>query len=140
MAYSDAFVTEALIRLAVNKYDYKKTAEQLLIPEMTLRRWESNKNVTKKGIPELLDRAIERMLMVIPDKWDGNSWAIALGILIDKWLLLQGEPTSRSESLIRGMQEVSQNDRDAIIQEAERILAAVRARSGDISSENPDTN
>lgn len=140
MAYSDAFVTEALIRLAVNKYDYKKTAEQLSIPEMTLRRWENNKSVTKKGIPELLDRAIERMLMVIPDKWDGNSWAIALGILIDKWLLLQGEPTSRSESLIRGMQEVSQNDRDAIIQEAERILAAVRAKGGDGPSEKPDTD
>ena len=48
MAYSDAFRAEALIRLAVNRYDYEKTAEQMGVPVRTLRRWD--KNVPKKGV------------------------------------------------------------------------------------------
>jgi len=138
MAYSDREVSEALIRLAVNKYDYELTANQTGIPSRTLRRWEGDETVTKKTVPGLLDRAIERMLMVIPDKWDGNSWAVALGILIDKWLLLQGEPTKRTESLIRGLKDVSPDDRDAIIQEAERILA--KATGGGADSSEPETD
>jgi hypothetical protein len=121
MAYSDAEVTEAMIRLAVNKYDYEKTAEQTGVNERTLRRWD--KNATKKGVPELLERAIERLLMVIPSDMKGNDWAVTLGILLDKWLLIQGEPTNRTESLIRGLKEVTPDDRDAIIREAERIIA-----------------
>lgn len=138
MAYSDAFVTEAIIRLAVNKYDYKKTAEQLAIPEMTLRRWEKNENVIKKSVPELLERAIERLLMVIPPDMKGQDWAIALGILMDKWLLIQGEPTNRTESLFRGIKDITPDDRNAIIQEAERILA--EAASGGASSSEPETD
>lgn len=138
MAYSDAFVTEALIRLAINKYDYAKTAEQLQIPERTLRRWENDENVLKKSVPDLLDRAIERMLMVIPDKWNGHDWAVSLGILLDKYLLLQGEPTNRTENLIRGLKDVSQDDRDAVIKEAERILA--KAASGGVDSGEPETD
>ena len=134
--YSDAEIAEALVKLAVNKYDFEKTAIDTKVSVRTLKRWATMS--PKKGIPDLLDRAIERMLMVIPDKWDGNSWAIALGILIDKWLLLQGEPTSRTESLIRGLKDVSPDDRNAIIQEAERILA--EATSGGAHSGEPETD
>ena len=69
--YSDAFVQEAMIKLMVNKYNYKKTAEDLKgqtdsDPTVkTLRNWE--KNYAKKEIPELLERTIERLLMVIPN-------------------------------------------------------------------------
>ena len=92
--YSEAQIAEALIRLAINKYDYNKTSEQVSIPSRTLRRWD--KDVTKKGVPELLERAIERMLMVIPANMKGSDWAIALGILMDKWLLMQCQATSRT--------------------------------------------
>lgn len=119
MAYSDAEVTEAMIRLAVNKYDYDKTAEQVGVSAKTLQRWD--KNVSKKGVPELLERAIERLLMVIPEKMDANQWAIALGILIDKWLLLQGQATSRTE-LMRVLRIESEDELSAVIREAERIL------------------
>jgi hypothetical protein len=97
--YSDLQVGEALIRLAINRYDFDKTAEETGITARTLRNWE--KDFAKKGVFELLERAIERMLMVIPTEWKGNEWAIALGILIDKYQLMQGEPTSRSESIFR---------------------------------------
>ena len=136
MAYSDAFVNEAMIRLAVNKYDYDKTAEQMGVTSRSLRNWE--KNFTKKGIPDLLDRAIERMLSVIPDSWDGHDWAVALGILIDKWLLLQGEPTNRTENILRGLKDVNPDDRNAIVAEAERILAKATSGRADSGKSEDD--
>jgi len=121
MAYSDAEVGEALVRLAVNKYDYALTAEQTRVPEQTLRRW--NKSVPKKGVAELLDRAIERLLMVIPNDIGGRDWAIALGILLDKWLLVHGQPNSRAENIITAIEGLTDSERNAVIAEAERILA-----------------
>jgi hypothetical protein len=126
MAYSDTEVSEAIIRLAVNRYDYKKTADELGISDRTLRRWD--KNATKKGVPDLLARAIERLLMIIPTSWKGNEWAVAIGILMDKWLLLQGEATNRTESIVRGLKDVTTDERDAIIKEAERILTEAVGR------------
>jgi len=121
MAYSDALKTEAIIRLAINKFDYEKTAQQMQVTSRSLRNWE--RNFTKKGIPELLNRAIERMLMVIPETWSGHDWAIAIGILMDKWLLLQGEPTQRTENLINTFEALSDDDRRAIVEEAQKIIA-----------------
>lgn len=121
MAYSDIEKAETIIKLAINKYDFRKTEEDTGIPSRTIKRW--LKASPKKDVAALLDRAIERMLMVIPDKWNGRDWAIALGILIDKWLLLQGEPTARSESIIRGWQELTDEQRNEVINEANRILS-----------------
>src|SRR5512138_1877724 len=97
--YSETEVAEALIKLAVNKYDYKKTAQATGISVRTLRRWD--KLAPKKGVPDLLERAIERLLMVIPSDFNGSNWAITLGILLDKWLLMSGKPTSRAENITR---------------------------------------
>ena len=119
MAYSDAEVTEAMIRLAVNKYDYELTAQQVGCTAKSLRNWE--KSFPKKSVPLLLERAIERLLMVIPEKMDGSAWAIALGILLDKWLLVQGQATSRTE-LMRVLKVESEDELSAVIREAERIL------------------
>jgi len=125
--YSDAEVSEALILLAVNKYNYDKTSETLGIPPQTLRRW--NKVVPKKGVAELLERAIQRMLMHIPKDWKGNEWAVALGILMDKWLLVQGKATSREETLTGFLGEMPEDKRKEVIAEAERILAHAASRS-----------
>lgn len=133
MAYSDSFVTEAIIRLAANKYDYNKTAEQVGVPARTIRNWE--KSFPKKGVPELLDRAIERMLMVIPDKWHGQDWAIALGILIDKWLLIQGEPTERTENLVKHFEGLTNEEREAVIDRAREILTGMGG-AGNIDGKN----
>lgn len=130
MAYSDGEKAEALIRLAVNKYDFDLTAEQTGIAARTLRRWD--KNVTKKSVGELLDRAIERMLMAIPREWSGHDWAIALGILIDKWLIMQGEPTVRSESIVHGYSELDETEKELV---AERVRAFLG-----IDGANPESN
>lgn len=130
MAYSDTEVAEAMIRLAVNKYDFDKTATDTGYPAQTLRRW--NKNVPKKGVGDLLERAIERMLMNIPTDWRGNDWAIAIGILMDKWLLMQGEPTSRTETIARDVENLNPTERDAVIADARAIIE--RARSGGVAT------
>ena len=125
MAYSDAVVTEALVRLAVNKYNYELTAEQMGVTVRSLRNWE--KSFPKKSVPALLERAIERMLMVIPETWTGHDWAITIGILMDKWLLIQGEPTERTESLVKHFDSLSDGEKQAVVAEAERIIASFSA-------------
>ena len=132
MAYSDAEITEALILLAVNKYDYKKTAETLGMSVKSLRNWD--KNYPKKSVPELLERAIKRILMHIPKDMATKDWAIALGILLDKWLLGQGMATSRSENIMSFLAKLPEDEQQRIIRESERILA--RTASGSLDSGN----
>lgn len=123
--YSDGEVAEALIRLAINRYDYELTADQTGVSEKTLRRWD--KDAPKNSVADLLDRAIVRLLSVIPDNMDGKDWAIAVGILLDKWLLLQGEATSRHESISRVLDDLDADDYASVVAEAERIIANARA-------------
>ena len=78
----------------------------------SIRSWE--KKFTKNAIPELLDRAIERMLMRIPDNWTAKDWAVALGILLDKYQLLRGEPTQRSETLLRYLESLPDEELDEL--------------------------
>lgn len=121
MAYSDAERAEALIRLATNKYNYDKTAEETGITTKTLRRWD--KNVPKKGVFELLERAVWQMLASVPSEWkNGQDWAIALGILIDKLLLMQGEPTQRSESIVHGYRDLSDEEKRIVTERARAII------------------
>ena len=121
--YTDAERAEALIKLAVNKHNIRQTAKELDIPVSTLRRWATTG--TKKGVFPLLERAIERMLMVIPEKWSGNEWAIALGILIDKFQLMQGEPTSRTEQLFKTYEALTEDERAYVSAEARRLIEEV---------------
>lgn len=125
--YGEAEVAEALVRLAVNHYDWNKTEEQTGIPVRTLRRWD--KDVPKKGVPDLLERAITRLLMVIPKDLKGSDWAITLGILMDKWLLIQGEPTERTESLVRTFEALSEDERHAVVERAREIISGFGAIS-----------
>lgn len=116
--YSDAFKTEAMIRLAINKYDYETTSDQTGVTARSLRNWE--KDFPKKGVPELLERAIERMLMVIPENWHGQDWAIALGILIDKYQLIHGEPTARIENIFTAIQNLPDEELNDLISQFEQ--------------------
>lgn len=126
MAYSDGEIAEALIRLAINKYDYHTTCNQTGIPVRTLRRWD--KKDPKKSVVDLLDRAIVRMLSVIPKDMNGQDWAIALGILMDKWLIIQGEPTSRNETVTMQMDSLNADEYERVIAEAESIIASAKGR------------
>lgn len=120
MAYSDIEKAEALIMLAVDRYNFQKTADRFNVPVQTLRRW--NKNVPKKGVRELLERAIQRLLMVIPENMTGQDWSVSLGILMDKWLLVQGMPTQRTENIETQINELKEDEYERVIAEAEAII------------------
>jgi len=121
MAYSDGEVAEALVRLAVNKYDYQLTSDQIGIPIRTLRRWD--KKVPKKGVHELLERAITRLLMSIPTDMTGQSWSVAVGILLDKLLLYEGKATSRVENLFGALEQIGDDELDQLIAEFEQAAS-----------------
>lgn len=120
MSYSKEFRTEAMVRLAINKYDYEQTAEQIDVAPNTLRNWE--KQYPKIAVPELLDRAIERLLATVPMDMAGDEWGIAIGILLDKWLLLQGEATHRSENIVHGYNDLTEEERETVVDNARRII------------------
>lgn len=124
--YTDGEQSEAMIRLAINRYDYYTTSNQTGISVKTLRRWD--KDAPKKSVADLLDRAIERMLSVIPQNMTGNEWAIALGILLDKWLILQGEPTSRNENINTQLDNLDADEYERVVAEAETIIASAKSR------------
>lgn len=125
-SYSDGERAEALIKLWASKYDYDSTSIETGISVKTLRRWD--KDAPKKDIPDLLTRAIQRMLMVIPTEMSGNTWATALGIMLDKWLLMRGEPTSRTETIEHKLDRLNDAEYSSVIEEAEAIIR--RASSG----------
>jgi hypothetical protein len=125
MAHSDAEVGEALIRLAANKYDFAKTAKEVGVAVSTLRVWTNSR--PKKGVLELLDRALERCLMRV-DEVPAKELPVLMGILFDKWLLTQGEPTSRTETIAREVANLTPTEQDAVIAEARAIIAEARSR------------
>ena len=136
--YSDAERAEAVIKLAVNKYNYQKTADAVGVPIRTLRRWD--KSIPKKGVGDLLERAIQRLLMALPEKMSGKDWAITLGILMDKWFLMQGEPTERTESIVHGYKDCTDDEKQAVVERARELLAGVSVGGfdeGDSSGETP---
>ena len=129
MAYSDGEKAEALIRLAINNYNFTKTAEETGIPAKTLRLW--NKKVPKNSVSELLDRAVQRMLAAIPEKMSPYEWGVALGILLDKWLIVQGEPTQRTETIQRQVSRLSDDEFDDILEQANAILSEAKGGGAD---------
>ena len=119
MAYSDQERTEALIQLSLQKYNWDATSKITGVPRSTLKRWA--KSGPNKTVPELLERTISRLLMSIPFQIPAKDYGIILGILLDKWLILQGEPTERHESILGRLGEMSTDELDRIISDAERI-------------------
>jgi len=113
-----------VILLAKNGNDATKTAEQLGIHESTLFRWVAESESKKEAIPILLENAIRKLLEMMPDKWTGNTWAVAFGILMDKWLLVNGQPTQRTENttMISELDNLSDKEKDSVLAEAERII------------------
>ena len=129
--YSESEKAEALIKLAFNKYDYQKTSDDTNISVKTLRRWD--KDVPKKGVIDLLERALERILMAIPGDLKGTSWATAFGILFDKWLLGHGKATSRHENITTWLQNIPDDELDELIAqftEAANRPVTIESREG----------
>ena len=122
MAYSDGTKVAALTRLASTGYDFSQVANETGVSETTLRRWINGENGAKKDVAELLENALSFLLSHVPKHMDGRSWGVAVGILIDKWLLMGGQPTARTE--IINIDERTRNELADVLREADRILDA----------------
>lgn len=122
--YSDFDRAAGVLLLATNKNDYAKTAQMLDVSEQTIRNWEKESLTKNVAIPVMLEMAIKKLLEMMPDKWTGNSWAVAFGIMMDKWLLVNGQPTARTEqtTLISDLDNLSDKEKDNVLAEAERII------------------
>ena len=120
MPYSDAQRAAALVLLAKNKNNYAKTAKESGVSVRTLKTW--NTTAPKKDVFELLTEAIARLFQLMPEKWEGRDWGIALGIMLDKWLLAQGEPTSRTESIVHGFRGLDEGERSAVVERARELI------------------
>jgi hypothetical protein len=135
--YSDAQVTEALVTLALCKHDYKLASEKTGISPKQLQRW--NESRRPRTVPELLEWTLAQVLMRVPDDWNGRDWAVAVGILLDKWLLLQGQATERSEMLVRDVALLTEAERMELLAEANRILERTASRGVADRAAEPST-
>lgn len=134
MAYDDIEKSEALIKLAINKGDYDKTAIDTGVSSKTIKRWA--KISPKKGVAELLERAIERLLMNIPADMKARDWAISLGILMDKWLLAQGMATSRTENLFQSLTEMPDEELNELVKQFTDAAGTSNVKSGAVKKKN----
>lgn len=120
----------AITMLAVSGYDFTGTAEKIGVSIGTLKSWNKDDR-NNRSIPSMIEGAIKQLLNSMPTEWTGNTWAVALGILMDKWLLLRGDPTVRSESIIHsiidGMPGMTEDDKAEIVRQAEYILEESKA-------------
>jgi hypothetical protein len=62
------------------------------------------------------------MLAAIPETMSPYEWGVALGILLDKWLIVQGEPTQRTETIQRQVSKLSDDEFDDLLEQANQIL------------------
>jgi hypothetical protein len=142
--YSDEFKAQTLVALATSKNDFQKISEESGVSIKQLRRWtqELPRVVTAIGNRQLTDSielAIDTLIERMPARFvEGRDWAIAFGTLIDKLLLLKGMATSRTESVMRSLGDLSESEREGIVAEAERILASVATKSAEPIEDDDD--
>ncbi len=79
-----------------------------------------------------LEKILGRMEKV-RDKADYKTLAIAFGILTDKYQLIRGAPTSRTEKITRDLEQASNDDLEKIIEQAEKMAEEAFGDSGPAS-------
>ena len=132
MAYSDAKRASTLILLATYKNNFRRTSKESGVPVGTIREW--SKNRPKKSIADLLESALVQMFEYMPKKWDAKDWSIALGIMFDKWLLMQGEATERTEHI--GDYRLTEPEKELVGQRARAIISGLGDGSAGSGSDN----
>jgi hypothetical protein len=119
--WSEEVKTKTIELVALRGGDTKSVSEETGVPEPTIKRWMMKP--ADRTIPELLEAAIRQMFENMPDAFSAKEWSIALGILMDKYLLMTGAATSRTETITRTLDMIPEKHRDAVIARAREILA-----------------
>jgi len=125
--YSEAFRAAALAALDANGGNVRRTARAMGIRESTLRGWMTGRTPTDQGLRDqkraefdtVLEDFARRLCEVDPmDRKAPNlrDLGVALGIAVDKLLLLRGQPNaiSKSESATATL-DVAQLTRDELL-------------------------
>lgn len=120
--FNDYERAAGVMLLSMNKNNYELTAEQIGVSEQTIRNWEKESLTKNIAIPVMLETAIKKLLEMMPDKWTGNTWAVAFGIMMDKWLLVNGQPTQRTETFSGSLENLDERQKENVLAEAERII------------------
>ena len=135
--YDDKFRTNAVLILEAAGYPDRKgalahAARALGMPESTLHGWANGKNnpapselrcEKKADVIEFIKQEIPQIFRELGDaRQDANyrELMIGFGIIMDKWLLLSGDPTERRE--IKGSVSVDYSSKsdDELRQEVAR--------------------
>jgi len=69
----------------------------------------------------------------VREKADYKTLAIAFGILTDKYQLIRGAPTSRTERLTKDLEQASNDDLERIIEKAEAMAEEALGDTGPAS-------
>lgn len=99
--YTEAEIADTLVKLAVNKGNLKKTSAETGVSTMTIYRWQKNQvpAAGSESVAVMVESVVKHLLSNIPDKMSGHDWAITLGILLDKYMIMQGGVNSRTENI-----------------------------------------
>lgn len=149
MAYSEGEKAEALVRLAATGHDFEAVSAEVGIPARTLRRWSKppedgdvegarwRRNAT---VADLLGAALEKVLAAVPEDLSGVAWATTVGILVDKWLALQGLGAHGDQPLFEfGMRITGMSDEEywRVLREAERRFEDLLGVGGAVAVVEP---
>ncbi len=125
--YSDQEKSDALVALAANGGNIKKTATDLGIPQMTLASWAKGnvhpevtklRDEKKAPLADALEDLARKMIGAAPDKIGETTLQpliTSLGIAIDKMQVLRGKPTN-----------INQHDFDSLSDDQLRQQVAVK--------------
>lgn len=110
--YTPEQKAEALVVLDAHEGNAKRTATTVDIPRSTVQYWKQHENSNEvmelkaQKSAALADSLLDlagAIVRVIPSRLEDapvEKLATALGITIDKWLLITGQSTSRNEHTI----------------------------------------
>lgn len=150
--YDDEFRANAVLMLQAAGYPdtegaLKRTAAHLRIQPRTLSRWARGEQnpppdqvVNRKRV-DLKDAIRDELANLFPAMAGARieasyrDLATSAGILIDKLQLLEGKPTERIERIERLLNELPEDEYNAVIAEAEEVIA--ESRRGHSGSASP---
>lgn len=110
--YSDSEKAQALVVLDFCNGNESEAARRLGIPRQTLQEWNAGR--VSEEVPEIrqdkkadLAQALEDLAFTLVDKMSTSekSSGVDLGIVVDKMLLLRGEPNSISKDVTHAAPE-----------------------------------
>lgn len=134
--YTDEFRAQALACLQANAGNVKRTAKQLGIPEKTLEGWhKGTRNPVhaelrdkKTGeLKDVLDAWVREITSIPVERFPELSLqqaGVAVGIAVDKIMLLTGRPTVIDESRVTGKVDLDRLSTDELLH-----LAAIKAKA-----------